>query len=128
MRLTEHQFAEMLRKKGQRVKGPLKFGNVKTGDFASRREAKRYAELFLLQRAGQITDLERQVSFELIPKQVDQDGKLIERAVHYIADFVYKKHMRTTTVVEDAKGHRTRDYVIKRKLMLFRHGIRIVEV
>lgn len=90
--------------------------------FDSKREAQRYAELQLLQRAGEIRDLSMQVEFELIPKQ---DG---ERACKYKADFVY--HMADTgkMVVEDVKGKRTREYIIKRKLMLWRHGIKIVEV
>lgn len=90
--------------------------------FDSKREAQRYAELQLLQRAGKIRDLSMQVEFELIPKQ---DG---ERACKYKADFVY--HMADTgkMVVEDVKGKRTREYIIKRKLMLWRHGIKIVEV
>ena len=76
----------------------------------------------MLQRAGKIRDLSMQVEFELIPKQ---EG---ERACKYKADFVY--HMADTgkMVVEDVKGKRTREYIIKRKLMLWRHGIRIVEV
>ncbi len=90
--------------------------------FDSKREAQRYAELQILQRAGKIRDLSMQVEFELIPKQ---DG---ERACKYKADFVY--HMADTgkMVVEDVKGKRTREYIIKRKLMLWRHGIQIVEV
>lgn len=90
--------------------------------FDSKREAQRYAELQLLQRAGKIRDLSMQVEFELIPKQ---DG---ERACKYKADFVY--HMADTgkMMVEDVKGKRTREYIIKRKLMLWRHGIKIVEV
>lgn len=90
--------------------------------FDSLKEARRYHELCLLQRAGKIRDLSMQVEFELIPKQ---DG---ERACKYKADFVY--HMADTgkMVVEDVKGKRTREYIIKRKLMLWRHGIKIVEV
>ena len=90
--------------------------------FDSKREAQRYAELQILQRAGKIRDPSMQVEFELIPKQ---DG---ERACKYKADFVY--HMADTgkMVVEDVKGKRTREYIIKRKLMLWRHGIQIVEV
>lgn len=90
--------------------------------FDSRKEAARYRELKLLERAGEIRDLQLQVPFELIPKQ---EG---ERACTYVADFVY--HMTDTgkMVVEDAKGMRTDVYKIKRKLMLWRHGIRISEV
>ena len=88
--------------------------------FDSQREASRYAELKLLERAGEISDLKLQVPFELIPKQSG------ERAVKYIADFVYLEGGKS--VVEDVKGKKTRDYIIKRKLLLWRHGITIKEV
>ena len=102
-----------------------KYGNTKVNvdgvPFDSKREAARWKELRLMERAGEITALRRQVRFELIPKQ---DG---ERAVSYVADFVYRdKDGRE--IVEDAKGTRTREYIIKRKLMLWRHGIKIREV
>lgn len=93
--------------------------------FDSQREAYRWRELALLQKAGQITDLQRQVKYELIPAQ-KINGKVVERACTYIADFVYKEN--GNTVVEDTKGFKTKDYIIKRKLMLWVHGIRIVEV
>lgn len=89
--------------------------------FDSKREASRYCELRLLERTGEISNLEMQKRYELIPKQ----GK--ERAVHYVADFVYK-NKAGVEVVEDTKGMRTRDYIIKRKLMLWVHGITIKEV
>ncbi len=90
--------------------------------FDSIKEGERYLELKLLLKAGKIRDLQMQVEFELIPKQGG------ERACKYKADFVY--HMADTgkMVVEDVKGKRTREYIIKRKLMLWRHGIKIVEV
>ena len=88
--------------------------------FDSKREAARYAELKLMQRAGLISDLRRQVKYELIPKQQG------ERAVSYIADFVYSENGQT--VVEDVKGVRTPVYKIKKKLMLWRHGVKIREV
>lgn len=112
-----------------------KYKNIKckvgTEVFDSRREADRYLELCYLQKAGIITDLARQVKFVLIPAQREKTtgtkcGRVIEREVAYIADFVYIRDGQT--VVEDAKGVRTRDYVIKRKLMLYMHGIRIAEV
>ncbi len=95
--------------------------------FDSRKELQRYLELRLLERNGEITDLRRQVKFELIPSQKDKKGKCLERAVTYIADFVYKDR-QGNTVVEDTKGMRTKEYIIKRKLMLYFHGIRIREV
>ena len=104
--------------------------------FDSRKEGRRYRELLLLQQAGAITDLQRQVPFVLIPPQREPDtigprggihkGKLIEQGCTYIADFVYQENGET--VVEDTKGYRTADYVIKRKLMLHVHGIRIQEI
>lgn len=96
--------------------------------FDSQKEAQRYFELSMLERGKVITDLKRQESFVLIPNQYDEDGKLIERAVNYIADFVYTDNKTGQTVVEDTKGFRTKEYIIKRKLMLERYGIRIREV
>lgn len=93
--------------------------------FDSKKEAARWQELLLLQRAGKISHLNRQVTYELIPSQYI-DGKCVERAVKYVADFVYKKNGRL--VVEDTKGMKTPEYVIKRKLMLSVYGIRIKEV
>lgn len=93
--------------------------------FDSRKEAQRYAELRLLERSGAIHNLRRQVRYELIPAQ-KKDGKTIERACHYIADFVYTENGKT--VVEDVKGYRTKEYVLKRKLMLQVHGIEVREV
>ena len=89
--------------------------------FDSKAEAARWQELQLLERAGEITELERQVEYELIPKQKG------ERAVKYIADFRYKDH-EGKTVVEDTKGVRTPVYILKRKLLLWVHGIRVREV
>lgn len=120
-----------------------KYGNKKVNingmTFDSKREAWRYQELRLLQREGQITDLKTQKEFELIPPQYEvyerygkngkrlKDGKrCIEKAVKYRADFTYKEN--GVEIVEDTKGMRTKDYIIKRKLMLYIHGIRIREV
>ena len=106
--------------------------------FDSIKESRRYQELLLLQRAGKIKDLQRQVKFVLIPTQREQymdgfkrkPGKVIEREVSYYADFVY-----TTAdglkVVEDVKSKVTsanQIWVLKRKLMLYVHGIRVKEV
>jgi len=107
--------------------------------FDSIHEYERWKELRLLERAGMITDLKRQVKFLLIPTQYEEyprfgkkgqplkPGKrVVERECAYIADFVYKEKGRE--VVEDAKGVRTDEYIIKRKLMLQIHGIKIQEV
>ena len=108
-----------------------KYGNRKiTVDgerFDSAHEAQRWRELIILQNAGMISDLQRQVSFELIPSQI-LDGKVVERPVKYIADFMYMQDGEQ--VVEDAKSPatRTKEYIIKRKLMLWEFGRQIVEV
>lgn len=107
-----------------------KFGNEKIVEgnliFDSKKEYARWKELQLLQRAGEISSLERQVKYELIPTQKDEKGNVIEKAVNYIADFRYTENWEI--IVEDAKGMRTKEYIIKRKLMLWRYGIRIREV
>lgn len=93
--------------------------------FDSKKEAKRYQELVALQNARAIQDLQLQVKFLLIPSQ-RINGKVVERECSYKADFVYKENGKT--IVEDTKGFRTPDYIIKRKLMLFVHGIKIREI
>lgn len=109
--------------------------------FDSRKEARRYAELKAMQQAGIIQDLKLQVKYVLIPTQREESssvyksgknkgkpkpGKVIEKECSYIADFVYLEN--GILVVEDAKGMRTKEYIIKRKLMLKEYGIRIREV
>lgn len=105
--------------------------------FDSRKEADRYDELLILQQAGEIKNLQRQVKYTLIPEQRENDrrgprggvikGKLVERSVNYIADFVYEDARTGETVVEDVKGIRTKEYIIKRKLMMYLYQIRILE-
>ena len=100
------------------------------GNGSSIKERKRGAELELLQRAGIISDLQKQVTYELIPAHyevINGKRKCIERACTYRADFVYFDERTKELVVEDTKGFRTTEYVIKRKLMLHEHGIRIKE-
>lgn len=107
--------------------------------FDSRKEYRRYNELILLERAGKISNLETQKEFVLIPAQYEfyprygkrgdriQDGqRCLERPCVYKADFVYEENGKT--IVEDTKGFKTKDYIIKRKLMLFIHGIKIKEI
>ena len=116
-----------------------KYGNRKVKRdgmvFDSKREADRWNELKLLEKAGKISNLQRQVKYELIPTQYSdweytKNGKkkVVEREASYIADFVYHDNVLGTEVVEDAKGMRTEAYIIKRKLMKYVHGIQIVEV
>ena len=95
--------------------------------FDSQREAHRYCELRLLEKVKRIKDLRRQVRYVLIPAQKDKTGKLLEREVSYVADFVYYDLALGREVVEDVKGCRTEVYKIKKKMMLWFHGIRITE-
>lgn len=119
-----------------------KYGNKKAKHdgilFDSRKERHRYITLMTLQRAGEISDLRLQVSYELIPaiyetveKQLKTKVKLVEkcvqRAVHYIADFVYRDK-DGNEIVEDAKGVRTKEYQLKKKMMRAILGITIKEV
>ena len=93
--------------------------------FDSIKEYRRWCELSLLEKAGAIQNLKRQVKYELIPSQ-RINGKVVERSCTYVADFSYWDGDQY--VVEDTKGFKTKDYIIKRKLMLHVHGIRIHEV
>lgn len=96
--------------------------------FDSKREAVRWTELRLMEKAHEISNLERQVEFVLLPPQTDPEtGKHAERAVKYVADFVYNDK-DGKMIVEDTKGFKTKDYIIKRKLMLYHYGVRIREV
>lgn len=109
----------------------------------SRKEAVRWTYLNLLEKAGHITDLQRQVEFVLIPEQREpstevyqrgknrgkpKEGRLIEQKVVYRADFVYTDLKSGERVVEDTKGVKTKDYILKRKMMLYFHNIRIKEI
>lgn len=114
-----------------------KYGAKRVGGHASKKEHNRAMQLRLWQRAGLISDLREQVPYELIPAQYGHAGTdlkgrpvraLLERACKYIADFVYTDSKTGQIIVEDTKGVRTKEYIIKRKLMLYLHGIRIKEV
>lgn len=93
-------------------------------EFDSKKEAKRYQELKLMQRAGIITDLKMQVPYTLIP--AFNLGKKRYRCMIYLADFVYKENGKE--VVEDTKGFRTDVYKIKKKLMAYIYQIEIKEI
>ena len=93
--------------------------------FDSQKEARRYSELRLLERAGEIRDLQYHKAFVLIPDQ-RIDGRIVEHPVKYEADFCYYDR-EGHAIVEDTKGVKTRDYIIKRKLMLYVHNIRVKE-
>ena len=108
--------------------------------FDSQKEFQRYGVLRLLERAGKISGLKRQVTFELIPTQREEStevykagpnkgqpkpGAVIEQACSYVADFTYYQDGKY--IVEDAKGCKTEAYKIKKKLMMWVHGIKIKE-
>lgn len=103
--------------------------------FDSKRESRRYMELMRMQDEGLISDLELQKRYLLIPEIRLPDsvgprggkirGKVLERAVYYVADFVYQQDGKT--VVEDCKGMRTDVYKIKRRLMQENYNITIKE-
>lgn len=102
--------------------------------FDSQKEYARFKQLKKLEKEGKIKNLMRQVQFLLLPSQ-KVEGKVVERPCRYVADFCYMEPIgifdgeeQFRYVVEDVKGVRTKDYVIKRKLMLYLHGIRITEV
>lgn len=127
--------------------GAKKFTDTFTGDvFDSKAEYKRWRELLLLLKAGKISNLRRQVKYELIPTQREEStevykaghqkglpkpGAIIEKGVSYVADFEYYDD-NGSLVVEDTKGCKKGAtyelFVIKRKLMLYVHGIKVKEV
>lgn len=138
---------QMLTKKWEESE-MAKYGNIKTVTsdgikHDSVKEANRWCELKLLEKAGKIKDLRRQVEYELFPAQYEtyarygkkgqrlKDGvRLIERRCCYIADFVYTDVETGKEVVEDTKSDVTKTdvYKIKKKLMLYIHKIKVVEV
>lgn len=121
-----------------------KYGNTKTmfngTEYDSKRERDRHIFLLDAERRGVISDLKRQVTFHLLPAQYETVEKqlktktkevsvCVERAVDYKADFTYIKDGQL--VVEDCKISKTlmpKEYVLKRKMMLYFHGIKIKEV
>ena len=101
-----------------------KYRAIKTNGYASKKESKRAQELAIMAAGGLISNLREQVPYTLIESQRNAFGKA-ERPCKYIADFVYTQDGKE--VVEDVKGQRLPEYIIKRKLMLFIHGITICE-
>lgn len=96
--------------------------------FASKAEASRYLQLVMLERAGEITDLETQVEYLLVPAQVLANGTKV-RAVRYYADFRYLDIRTSKRIVEDVKGCKTQAYIVKRAVLLWRYpDINFVEV
>lgn len=126
MKVTIDQLRKLAGGSSSGKPSPNKYHAKKVGGHASIKEHRRANQLKLMERAGEISNLREQVPFEVIPAQRDKAGKLIERSCRYIADFVYNDK-EGNIVVEDTKGVRTKEYKIKRKLMLHVHGIRIKE-
>lgn len=112
-----------------------KYNNKKVDGYDSKKERDRAGTLRLMQQQGLISDLREQEKYVLVPPQYEdvvvkgkKKRKCIEREVAYYADFSYTDNQNNKElVVEDCKGVRTKDYIIKRKLMLWVNGIRIKE-
>ena len=138
VRWTEEQLEDYLKRTNQIYRKPSvkriknKYGNqqlivdgVKRDSLA---ESNRLEEIKILESSGYIKNLQYQVPFVLI---ASQDGEFRhERPVKYIADYVYDELQEDGSykhIVEDCKGHKTKDYIIKRKLMLYIHGVSIKE-
>jgi|EPASupsiteSAE347_1022098.scaffolds.fasta_scaffold71097_1 hypothetical protein len=115
----------LLRRIGRRPKRS-KYGNVKVTSrgvkFDSKKESREYIRLLELKQCGEIKDFQHQVKFELIPKTD------YTKPCHYIADFVIE-HPDGSKEVVDVKSpaSRTKEYMLKKKLMYWRHGIKIAE-
>lgn len=140
LRLTPEDFTKLQAKLKAAPRQPVgtatprtkrtKYGNEVTHSagkrFDSKAEAQRWHYLSMLQKAGEIADLKHHVPFDLLPAQ-EVDGRK-ERPVRYEADFTYMKGGRL--VVEDVKSGptKTKEFIIKRKLMLQIHKIAVQEV
>lgn len=110
--------------------------------YDSKKEYNRHMDLLILEKAGEIKDLKRQVKFVLIPAQREPDrvgarggkiqGKVIERECAYVADYVYTDVKTGEQVVEDVKGYKGGGaydlFTIKRKMMLYFYGIKVKEI
>ena len=105
--------------------------------FQSIKEGRRFQSLRIMEKAGIIKDLRRQVTFTLIPPQDIRDRKTgkhlrTERAIKYRADFMYTDSSDVRTIVEDVKGYKGGQaytiFKIKKKLMLYLYGIEVDEV
>ena len=127
-RLTVEEFRALAEKqKSGSGKKKSKYHAEKCNGYDSKKEYYRAQQLKLWLKAGVISELREQVVFLLIPSQINSEG-IEEKPVRYKADFVYIDNATGQTVVEDTKGYRTPEYIIKRKLMLQVHGITIKEI
>ena len=109
----------------------MKYHSKKTAidgiTFDSKKEANRYCELKLLEKAGKIKDLKLQHKFELQPL-FKKSGKTY-RPIYYIADFTYFDLERMRNVVEDVKGFKTKEYMLKKKMFEYKYpDLTIIEV
>ena len=99
-----------------------KYGAQKTVvngvEYDSKKESKRGQELEYLEKIGKISNLQRQVKFELQPAFTNNVGEKI-RSITYVADFVYEDDGQK--IVEDSKGFRTKEYVLKKKMFQFKY-------
>lgn len=100
-----------------------KYGAIRTNGYASKREAARAAELEMLERAGKIKNLFKQVRYQLL-KGTGAKG---DNGVWYVADFTYWDNERGEEIIEDVKGFKTPVYRLKKKMMQELRGIKIVE-
>jgi len=105
--------------------------------FDSKKEGLYYLKLKDMERCGEISNLRLQVPFELIPAIYEDEvvhlktkdkvvPRCVQKAVHYIADFVYEKDGKEYVV--DTKGVRLGEYILKKKMMYALLGIKIIEV
>ena len=111
---------------------PLKYRNapcqVGAEKYRSKRERDRHQDLLLLQRAGKIADLQREVPYVLAPGvKINGEGRA-RPAIRYVADFVYTDTASGAVVVADAKGVQTDMYRAKKHLMATVHGIHVIEL
>ena len=106
-----------------------KYGAIKTEvagiTFDSKAEARRYGQLIMLERAGHITGLTRQVPFVLAPSVKFTGDKRAKPPLRYVADFMYSDVKLGKLVVEDVKGVATPLFNAKRHLMLALHGVEV---
>lgn len=127
-RLTVEQFRALAEKqKLGSGKKKSKYHAEKCNGYDSKKEYYRAQQLKLWLKARVISELREQVVFLLIPSQINSE-RIEEKPVRYKADFVYIDNATGQMVVEDTKGYRTPEYIIKRKLMLQVHGITIKEI
>lgn len=127
--MTPEEYRKLLHESSPRYNKYRNKPKVINGErYDSIKEANRHGELKMLEKAGKIERIERQVPFLLLPQKKRSDGRT-EREVFYYADFVYYDNERQCLVVEDVKSRATvtKDYVLKRKLMLSVHNISVME-